>query len=47
VQPTEQFALLALILAPTSVIITIALLKGYHVHITKNRVTEHEKDKDE
>ena len=37
----------AIVFAPAAIVLVVALWKGYNIHVTKHRVTEHEKDKDE
>jgi len=44
--PSEKFTLAAIIVAPMAIVAIIAMLRGYNVHFTKHRITEHEKKND-
>ena len=44
---SEEVTLLAVIATPMAIVVIVGFLRGYNFHLTKNRITEHKKDKDE
>ena len=43
---SEEVTLLAVIATPMAIVVIVGFFKGYNIHFTRHRITEHDKDKD-